>query len=86
MKTFYFDTGVKPSSGSSLFGRQVWRNGTKQIPFTCDAPENAVFMFASNFTDLPESNNPNVIVREILDNGPDGMLSKFAYFKTRKAN
>ena len=81
-KTFYFNTGVKPESGSPLFGRQVWKYGTKQIPFTCNnVPKSAVFCFACSNKELPESKLSNFIVREITDNGPNGMLSKYAYFK-----
>jgi len=82
-KTFYFNTGVKPESGSPLFGRQVWKGGTKQIPFTCDnVPDDATFWFACDDRTLPESEMPGVIVREIIDSGAGGILSKFAYFKT----
>jgi hypothetical protein len=38
-------------------------------------------MFACDRDDLPESKQENIIVREILDSGPGGMLSKYAYFK-----
>ena len=82
-KTFYFNTGVRPESGSGLFGRQIWKDGVKQIPFTCkDVSDNAVFMFACNNKDLPESKPDSVIVRKILDSGPEGLLSKYAYFQT----
>ena len=84
-QTFYFNTGVRPENNSSLFGRQVWKGGTKQIPFTCnDVPNNFAFCFACDKKDLPESKLSNFIVREITDNGPDGLLSKFAYFKKQQ--
>lgn len=82
-KTFYFNTGVRPGVNNMLFGRQIWKDGTKQIPFTCDnIPDNAVFWFACDHDDLRESEMPGVIVRRILDNEAGGLLSKFAYFKT----
>ena len=82
--TFYFNTGVRPESGSPLFGRQVWRGGTKQIPFTCDnVPGSATFLFACDNPSLPESKIPGVIVREITDSEkPGGLISKFAYFRS----
>jgi hypothetical protein len=83
MTTFYFNTGVRPENcEGKLYGRQVWRNGTKQIPFTCeDVPDHSVFMFACDNNELSESKLDNVIVRPIVDAGPKGMLSKFAYFR-----
>ena len=84
-KTFYFNTGVRPESGSPLYGRQVWKNGTKQIPFICEnVPDNAIFWFACDSKDLPESSSKGVIVRAIVDHGPGGLLSQFAYFKTNE--
>lgn len=81
-RTFYFNTGVKPENNPHLWGRQVWKNGTKQIPFTCeDVPENATFKFACDNDELPESKLPNFLVRKILDAGEGGMVSKFAYFQ-----
>lgn len=78
--TFFFNTGVKPESGSKLFGKQIWKNGTKQIPFTCkNVPDNAIFVFACSDNKLPEAKY--MIVREILDSGTDGILSKYAYFR-----
>ena len=80
---FYFDTGVTPGSGSPIYGKQVWKDGTKQIPFTCeDVPDNARFWFACDADNLPESETPGVVVRKILDSGTGGLLSKFAYFRT----
>ena len=78
MNKFYFDTGVSPKSGSPLYADQVWRGGTKQIPFEADAPKNATLMFLCNKPDLPESKIPNVIVREVFNTS---MVSKYAYFR-----
>lgn len=81
-KTYYFNTGVKPESGSKLFGCQVWKGGTKQIPFICeDVPDNATFLFACDNENLPEAKESNVVVKRILDNKPGGLVSNFAYFR-----
>lgn len=89
MNTFYFDTGVKPYCENcfglngkpiGLYGRQVWRGGTKQIPFDYDAPLNATFLFACDNPDLGESKLENVIVREIFNSD---LLSKYAYFRIK---
>ena len=80
MNTFYFNTGVKPENSSVLYGDQIWRGGVKQIPFECDAPENAIFQFACDFNNLPESKLNNWLVAEIK-NPNESMLSKYAYFK-----
>lgn len=81
-RTFFFNTGVRPYNNPHLYGKQVWRNGTKQIPFTCEnVPENAHFQFACDNPNLPESKY--MLVREILDSGPKGILSKYAYFIVR---
>ena len=82
MTTYYFNTGVRHGNGYALYGRQVWRGGTKQIPFTCDdVPCNAVFWFACDNANLPESKILGVVVREITDRGQGGLMSKFAYFR-----
>lgn len=64
MQTFYFNTGVKAEIPTNkrhrpdakpvpLCDGQVWRNGTKQIPFDCEnVPEGATFSFACD--------NPNL--------------------------
>jgi hypothetical protein len=87
MKTFYFNTGVKPGIPSNerhikgakpvpLCDGQVWLNVTKQIPFDCDnVPEGATFQFGCDNPNLyPES---SYIVREMHNTT---MLSKYAYF------
>jgi len=83
LQTFYFDTGVRPYGHSNppmiLSEGQVWKDGTKQIPFDCeDVPSGALFMFACPKADLPESKYPFVIVREIHNST---LGSKFAYFR-----
>jgi hypothetical protein len=81
-RTFYFNTGVVPESDSKLYGRQVWKGGVKQIPFTCeDVPDGAEFLFACDNDHLSESKIPGVTVHKILDSGPGGLLSKYAYFR-----
>lgn len=74
MRQFYFNTGVKSSMPNAVPG--VNRGGTMQIPFQCDVPENATFMYACDNSDL-DKNNPNVIVAEIHNSA---LLSKYAYF------
>ena len=81
MTKFYFNTGVNPANVtnySGLYGNQVIRGGTVQIPFECDVPENAVFMFACDSNDLPEADT--CLVAEIKRPNKC-MLSKYAYFK-----
>lgn len=84
-KTFYFNTGVCPYSHNppvKLYGRQIIRGETIKIPFICEnVPENAIFKFACDNNELPESKYPNFLVREILDAGDGGMISKYAYFQ-----
>lgn len=80
-KTFYFNTGVNQYGFNSgkLSRGQIWRNGTKQIPFDCaDVPERAVFLFACDNPDLKKGQE-GFIVREILNSA---LLSKFAYFSS----
>ena len=80
-KTFYFNTGVRPWNRSKLFGEQIWKDGTIQIPFTCEnVPNGAKFLFACNIHDCWELRLKSIIVRRILDYGHNGLLSKFAYF------
>jgi hypothetical protein len=79
MKTFYFNTGVRPGA-SPLYGKQIWKDGTKQIPFDVeDVPENASLMFLCNNPELPESKISCVIVREVFNTD---MCSKYAYFRS----
>ena len=79
MKTFYFNTGVRPESGAKLQDGQVWLNGTKQIPFDCkDVPEDSTFLCACDKENL--YTQENVIMREIYNST---IISKFAYFRLR---
>lgn len=82
MNTFYFNTGVKPRSVTNwpgLFGNQILRD-TVLIPFNCDAPKSAVFQFACDYADLPESRFGDWLVCEIAKPNKC-MLSKYAYFR-----
>lgn len=79
MNTFYFNTGVKPENSGGLYANQVWRDGVKQIPFECDAPENAQFRFSCDANDMPQSKLDNWIVVEIKRPNPC-ISSKYAYF------
>ena len=82
--TFYFNTGVKPYGYSnppmSLSKGQVWRRGTKQIPFDADAPADATLLYLCNTPDLIESTCPGVIVREVSNTT---ICNKYAYFRLR---
>ena len=82
MKRFYFNTGVRFSDYPYLYGNQVNRGGTKQIPLDVDdsVPDNAGLLFCCNDPDLPESKMDNVIVASIHNSDIE---SKFAYFMLR---
>lgn len=80
LNKFYFNTGVRPESGSPLWKDQIWRNGTMQIPFECDAPEDAVLMFLCWNPNLPESKIPGVIVCKVYNSS---MESDYAYFRIK---
>lgn len=42
LNKFYFNTGVRPENRpGKLYADHVWRNGTMQIPFECEAKENS---------------------------------------------
>lgn len=78
MRTFYFNTGARPGIGQLTDG-QVWRNGTKQIPFDCDdVPEGSTVLFLSNDPDCVELRSPSVICRPVYNTT---MSSKYAYFR-----
>jgi hypothetical protein len=74
LQKFYFNTGVKFQNNPNLFGSQIWKNGTKQIPFFCDVPENSIFVCAS---DDPNLKFGNIVAK--IENSD--LISKFAYFK-----
>ena len=77
MKTFYFDTGVRPENrhGVGLCAGQVWR-GTLQIPFDCeDVPPSAVFEFAC---DTYPPGMDHLLIREMHNTA---LLSKYAFFQ-----
>lgn len=78
MRTMYFDTGVRPYNSPILHEGQVWRNGTKQIPFDVDAPENASLILLCDNPELPEYQCDNIIVREVFNTA---MISKYAYLR-----
>lgn len=78
MNRFYFNTGVRPESGSPVYADQVWRNGTKQIPFDADAPANACLMFMCDDPNRLEAQIPGVLVREVFNTS---MVSKYAYLR-----
>lgn len=80
MKTFYFNTGVKPYNHTRhvpIMSGNVVRGGTLQIPFDCEnVPENATFLYACDAENA--SLDENVICREMKNTN---MVSKFAYFR-----
>ena len=79
MTTFYFNTGVQPHNNPNLFGKQVWKGGTKQIPFDCkDVPAHSTFLFACDNPNMKELECNEIIVREIFNSD---LCSKYAYFR-----
>lgn len=82
MKTFHFNTGVRPFDHNPPAGMAYMKgfkdsgNGVYVIPFDCeDVPDGAAFKFACDYPDLyPEA---GYIVREIHNSA---LLSKYAYF------
>lgn len=86
MKTFYFNTGVKPSNVVNFpydYHQRVGNKimGTLVIPFDCeDVPEGAKFAFACN---NPELKGDNQICREIHNSN---LVSKYAFFDLPRTN
>ena len=82
MKTFYFNTGVRPQNRSVLCKGQIWRNGTMQIPFDVpdDVPSNATLLGLSNHLDsFGYGNAKGYIIRVEVSN--TSMVSKYAFFR-----
>jgi len=76
MKTYYFNTGVKPYNHGKLVEGEVYINNELHIAFDCEnVPENAIFKCLCDNPNLPYSGN---IVREIFNTKLTG--SKYAYF------
>jgi hypothetical protein len=85
MNKFYFNTGVNPSNVINFpydYHKEKGDviRGTLLIPFECDAPADATFMFACDNPNLPEAQNNNIIVREMFNTN---MQSKYAYFELK---
>jgi len=83
MKTFRFNTGVRPYSFSPpvhvMKGNIVDGNGVMQIPFDCeDVPDNAVFEFACDHT---PPGSEHLLRREMHNTN---MVSKYAFFRIPK--
>lgn len=76
MRTFYFNTGVKPWVNSYLAEGDKFINNERHIPFDCeDVPEGATFAFGCDDPNLhPDA---GYIVREMHNTT---MRSKYAYF------
>ena len=82
MRKFYFNTGVKVWVNPNIKGGIADSTGTVVIPFECDVPEDAIFMYACDDPNLhPEW--PNVIVAEIKNSE---LYSKYAYFTIKNQN
>jgi len=60
-----------------MYKDEVWRGGTKQIPFEADAPEGSRVLFLSDDPTFPESRCPGVLVCPITSRV---LLSKYGYF------
>ena len=80
MKTFYFNTGVNCATYPGLFGKQVNRGGTKQIPFDVsdDVPDKAQLIMLCDNPELRESRCINTMVVPVFNTD---MVSKYAYFR-----
>ncbi len=78
MKTFYFDTGVRPYAHTPpvpVTSGYVLR-GTMQIPFNCEGvPDGAFFKFAADDPTLGKG----LHCAEILPGS--AMVSKYAFFQ-----
>jgi hypothetical protein len=78
MKTFYFNSGVKPWNTDvkrELAKGHKFVNNELQIPFDCeDVPENASLAFLGNDISLAHK---NLIAREVHNTT---MCSKYAFF------
>lgn len=79
MRTFYFNTGVRPYDHSppvKAMPGNVIRGGTLQIPFDCaDVPEGSVFEYASDGTQALAA----CFIRREMHN--TNMVSKYAVFR-----
>lgn len=84
MKTFYFNTGVRPANiHNPEFPYEYHKkagnkiiNGVLQIPFDCEnVPDNAVFQYACD-NDIP--GDEHLLKREMFNTS---IVSKYAFFK-----
>jgi len=84
MKTYYFNTGVRPENVINFpyeYHRKVGNeiHGTLVIPFQCeDVPEGAKFLYACDELRIDKTRT-DVIVRKIISGN---LYSKYAYFGT----
>lgn len=75
LNSFQFNTGVKvENSPKGMLGATLSGNGVYVIPFQCEAPKGATFLFACDYDNLPDGTCYPI-------KQPSKMLSKFAYFK-----
>jgi hypothetical protein len=75
MSTFRFDTGVKAvNSPKGIPNATLSSNGVYVIPFECEAPKGATFLFACDYDNLPDGTCYPI-------KQPSPIISKFAYFK-----
>jgi hypothetical protein len=84
MKTFYFNTGVRPyihNPPVPIINGRVVRGGVMLIPFKCDGvPDGAKLMFMCDDPNLPESKCENVVVAKI-EPGSEFGDGGVAYFR-----
>ena len=79
MRTYYFDTGVRPENSGELQKGEVWKNDTKHIPFDCEnVPNGSRLMFLCNNGDCQEKKWDGVEVRKISNTS---LVSDYAYFR-----
>lgn len=83
MKTFYFNTGVRPYIHNPPVrvqtGDIVSSNGVLLVPFQCeDVPDNSIFQFCCN--NIPPGSE-SLLKREMFNTN---MVSKYAFFKVPK--
>lgn len=79
LNRFYFDTGVRPPS--PLHADQVWRNGTKQIPFDCEAPIGSELVCCVGTPDVKILESPFLKSFPIFNTS---LLASYAYFRLPK--
>lgn len=76
MKTYFFNTGVKPWNSGYMAEGDIYINNERHIPFVCDnVPDGAIFQFACDNPNL-HPNSKYIVVPILAGN----LHSKYAYF------